>query len=187
MNFEIFTRNQDPINCTHKPSKCFDSKPLKIHIMGNEIGPFCSETRNTQKFPSSARTELYRSHPFRTAVPFRGQASQVLSGLSPEGDCVPERVKVNNIGKQDLSVGSISTAEITGPKNDPGLAFVVSWSQNKIRPPSQCKAHRCVSLSLFLPAVCAWYTYMYLHIPAYSHSVRSRSRCFFNHRSTYRA
>ena len=34
-----------------------------------------------------------RFNPFRTAVPFRGQTSQILSNLSLKRDCSPKRVK----------------------------------------------------------------------------------------------
>ena len=35
-----------------------------------------------------------RVNPFRTAVPFRGQVTLNLSGLSPKRDCSPKRVEV---------------------------------------------------------------------------------------------
>ena len=35
-------------------------------------------------------------NPFRTAVPFWGQTSQIISNLSPKRDCSPRRVKSRN-------------------------------------------------------------------------------------------
>ena len=38
------------------------------------------------------------NNPFRTAVPFRGQPTQISSSLSPKRDCGARWVNINNVG-----------------------------------------------------------------------------------------
>ena len=71
----------------------WSSKRLGKHTMNTKDlgGPTSGKIRKTWKM----------LNPFRTAVPFWGQTSLIVSSSSPKCDCSPERV--NWAGKQDAS------------------------------------------------------------------------------------
>ena len=76
--------------------------------------------------------------PFRTAVPFRGQTTWNLSGLSPKRDCSSERV---NPFRTAVPFWGQITSNLTGlsPKRDCGSKRVKEDQKNRKTPPEIIK------------------------------------------------
>ena len=80
-------------------------KILYIYIPGIGIGAKSEYSEAAAQ--TSARSHLFRHsahardrlNPVRTAVPLRGQSTQILTSLSPKEDSSPKRVKTLSKGR----------------------------------------------------------------------------------------